>query len=75
MSNRLTDPNRPLHRVVASYRTPSGKASHATYYMRDNGYQSFEIRAKIRTCDNYRRKVARGVDGITVEVECFEELD
>ena len=72
MSNRLTDPNRPLHRVVASYRTPSGKPSHATYYMRDDGYQSFEIRAKIRTCDNYRRKVARGVDGITVEVEGFE---
>ena len=72
MGSRLADPSRPLHRVVASYRTPSGKPSHATYYMRDNKLHPFAFRAKVDTCANYRRKVARGVDGITVEVECIE---
>ena len=72
MSSRLTDTNRPLHRVVASYLTPSGKVSHATYYMRDDKLHAFAFRAKIETCANYRRKVARGVDGITVEIECIE---
>ena len=72
MNNLLADPSRPIHRVVASYRTPSGKESHATYYMRDDKLHPFAFRAKVETCANYRRKVARGADGITVEIECLE---
>jgi hypothetical protein len=65
-ARKLGLPVRPLYEITASYRTPSGKASHATYYLRCETMQDYIITACVNTCANPRRHVARGVDGITV---------
>ena len=59
-------PVHPLYAVTASYRTPAGRLSSATYYLRRETEAERRMYAKVETCANYRRHVARGIDGITV---------
>ena len=56
----------PLYAITASYRTPSGRCSSATFYLRRETAAERSMFAKIETCANPRRRVARGVDGITL---------
>ena len=64
----------PLYCAVVQYKTPSGKTSYASHYVRGTEQDAY-ISAIVRTCANPKRKVLRGVDGCKVNLVLISDKE
>lgn len=59
---------RTLYHVQATYKTPSGHIAVVHMHRRAESLEELHIACKVELCADGKRKVARGVDGITLKI-------